>query len=239
MRRDGSSEAYQCPHCKTGSYGIQGVKCTVCGGLLKFSEAHRIDRFEENTDFFHNSCYQKVSQIVEKKKTINCPACTHPNQFSYATNRRNNFSAFHYGERVTCANCGHPYEYKQLEANDPYTGCMYCKFLLEKHLEVHIETQGYAHKVCYTHERQARELERKEYKENSEKKMNEERLKIEIKKAHKNLEEIINITLLPVLFIGGISVYSGGFWGSLLFGIFFALYIIFIVVELLMSNKPR
>jgi hypothetical protein len=65
-----SSEADQCPHCKTGSYGIQGVKCTVCGGLLKFSEAHRIDRFEENTDFFHNSCYQKVSQIVEKRKQL-------------------------------------------------------------------------------------------------------------------------------------------------------------------------
>ncbi|MGB7893464.1 MAG: hypothetical protein WCF82_16365, partial [Microcoleus sp.] len=124
-------------------------------------------------------------------------------------------------------------EYKQLKANEPYTSCIYCKFLLEKNLEVHIETQGYAHKVCYTHERQARELERKEYKENSEKKMNEERDKIERQKSRKNLEELITAPLLPLLFIGGISVYAGGFLGTLFCGLLFAIYLIIIIVEIL------
>jgi len=221
-----SSEAYQCPHCKTGGYGIQGVKCTVCGGLLKFSEAHRIDRFEENTDFFHNSCYQKVSQIVDKKKTINCPACTHPNQFSYATNRGNNFSAF----QLNCANCGHPYEYQQTKENDPYTECKYCGFLLEKNREVLIKNyyggyDHYAHKVCYTNERQAQELRSMEYHENSRKKIEEEQRLKKKKEAEEKFESKLRGALLPGLFMGGLSL-AMGVWAILLFGILFGLYLI-------------
>lgn len=80
-----SSEADKCPHCNTGRDGIRGVNCKVCGGLLKFSECYRY--------YFHDSCYQQVTRkIVERKKTINCPVCAEPNQFSYAREKGSNVS---------------------------------------------------------------------------------------------------------------------------------------------------
>jgi len=75
-----SSEAHQCPQCKTGREGIRGVECKVCLGILKISEATR------HNGYFHNSCYQKVSKIVERKKENNklpgLPATT-PFQFQW------------------------------------------------------------------------------------------------------------------------------------------------------------
>jgi RNA polymerase subunit RPABC4/transcription elongation factor Spt4 len=113
-----SSEAHQCPQCKTDREGIRGVECKVCLEILKISEATR------RSGYFHDSCYQKVSRpIVERKKTINCPVCQQPNHFSYGyftTPRRHGGT-----QHINCAKCGHPYLYQPIEKDDPYSNCMY------------------------------------------------------------------------------------------------------------------
>jgi hypothetical protein len=53
-----SSEAHQCPQCKTDREGIRGVECKVCLGILKKSEATR------HGGYLHDSCYQKVSRKI-------------------------------------------------------------------------------------------------------------------------------------------------------------------------------
>ena len=224
-----SSEAYKCPHCNTGSDGIRGVNCTICGGFLKFSEARHIKLGEySKSQFFHNSCYQKISQTVEKKKTINCPVCTQPNLFSNADPR----SRLHYSERINCAKCGHPYEYQQTKENDPYTECMYCGFLLEKNLEVlvfksdyHDSPDYYSHKLCDTNERQAQRLKNQEYHENSRHKIEEQSRLKKKKEADEKFESKLRGALLPGLFMGGLSL-AMGVWAILLFGILFGLYFI-------------
>lgn len=222
-----SSEADKCPHCNTGRDGIQGVKCHVCSGVLKFSEARRINHFEEKSEFFHESCYQQVSRkIVEKKQTINCPVCAQPNQFSYANDTQSKrFSRFRYIERINCPKCGHPYEYKQLQENDPYSNCMYCGFLIENNLEVHIRDKYYAHKVCNTNERQAQEIWSMEYHENNRKKIDEEQRLKKKKEADEKFESKLRGALLPGLFMGGLSLVMG-VWAILLFAILFGLYFI-------------
>jgi len=237
-----SSEANQCLHCKTDSNGIKGVKCTTCGGLLKFSEAIKVnDYYDEGAEkyiyrSFHNSCYQQIScKIVEKKLTINCPVCGQPNQFSYG-NSSHGYSRSHRTERINCAKCAHPYEYKQTAANDPYASCKYCRFLLEKDLEVKIlnpynkDFYDYVHKLCNNKERQAQELETKKYYENQEIMRNEEKHKMERKKAKENVEVSLKETFIPILLFGGFCVYVGGFWTPL-FCVFLALYLIFCMVE--------
>ncbi|HCV29348.1 MAG TPA: hypothetical protein DGO89_03345 [Microcoleaceae bacterium UBA9251] len=225
-----SSEANQCPHCKTSRDGIRGVKCHVCGGLLKFSES--IKRYyddDEKSEFFHHACYQQVSlKIVEKNQTINCPVCSEPNHFSYGRRERN--WRTHFKERINCAKCGHPYEYEQTEENDPYTNCMYCGFLLEKNLEVVVKNpyggyDSYAHKLCYTNERQAEQLRLKEYLENSRKKSEEETRIKKKKEADEKFESKLRGAFWPGLFMGGLSL-AMGIWAILLFGILFGLYLI-------------
>ena len=229
-----SSEANQCPHCK-GSF--RGVKCKACGGLLTFSEAIKVRHsfYEDTSEYFHNSCYQQITcEIVEKKKTINCPVCAQPNQFSYGNYRYHRYSRRHDTERINCANCGHPYEYEQSEANDPYANCKYCEFLLEKDLEVKIlnpqnNKDYYAHKLCNNKERQAQELETKKYYENQEMMRNEEKHKMERKEAMENANGCLQQTLIPMLILGGFCIYWGGFslW---LFGVSFTVYLILIAL---------
>jgi DNA-directed RNA polymerase subunit RPC12/RpoP len=228
-----SSEADKCPHCNTGRDGIRGVNCLVCGGLLKFSEARRITKgyYEyAKSEFCHDACYQQVTRkIVEKKQTINCPVCSEPNQFSYAQ-QSSNKPRSNYKERINCAKCGHPYEYQQTKENDPYTECKYCGFLLEKNREVLIKNyyggyDHYAHKVCYTNERQAQELRSMEYHENSRKKIEEEQRLKKKKEAEEKFESKLRGALLPGLFMGGLSL-AMGVWAILLFGILFGLYLI-------------
>jgi hypothetical protein len=211
-----SSEANQCPHCKTNCYGIRGVNCTVCGEILKFSEARRMQNpfFDERSDSFHDSCYQQVSRKSVEKQTINCPVCTQPNQFSY--NNRN--------QRINCSKCGHPYEGKV--QNDTYSCCFYCGYILEKNLEVRIgKTSGYAHKLCYTPQRQSEQLQFEINKENRDKKMAEEARQEMKKKAQEKFESKLRGALLPGLFMGGLSV-AMGVWAIVLFGILFGLYLI-------------
>ncbi len=235
-----SSEANQCPHCKTGRNGINGLKCHACGGLLKLSEAitfslHGESDYEKS-ESFHNSCYQQISRKIEKKQTINCPVCAQPKQFSYA-NYSYRYSIINNTERINCANCGHPYEYKHIKANDPYARCKYCGFLLEKDLEVKIvdpqnNQDYYAHKLCNNKERQEQQVETKKYYENQEMMRNEEKYKMERKKAKESFEVSFKETFIPILLFGGFCVYVGGFWTPL-FCIFLALYLIWCMVEYL------
>jgi DNA-directed RNA polymerase subunit RPC12/RpoP len=236
-----SSEANQCPHCKTGYIGIRGVNCHACGGLLKVSEAIR---HSPKSPDFHNSCYQQISrQIIEKKQTINCPVCAQPNQFSYGKssyyrNSRNPYSSgttsrSHNTERINCAKCGHPYEYKQIEANDPYEHCKYCDFLLEKNLELKIldvESYYYAHKICNNKERQAKQVERNKYFENQEMMKKEEEHKWKRKRAKENANDFVRAALIPILLFVGFCVYIGGFWTPFFF-VFLAIYLMALMVK--------
>ncbi len=214
-----SSEAYKCPHCNTGRDGIRGVNCTVCGEILKISEARKMQHhlLDDRTNFFHDSCYQQVSRKSVENPTIkiNCPVCTQPNQFPYRN--RNKY--------INCSQCGHPFECKV--QNDPYTSCFYCGYTLEKNLEVRIgKTYNfYAHKLCYTPQRQSEQLQFAIDKENRDKKIAEEtRLKM-IKKAQEKFESKLRGAFWPALFIGGLSL-AMGIWAILLFGILFGLYLI-------------
>jgi len=225
-----SSEADKCPHCNTGRDGIRGVNCTICGGFLKFSEARHIKPHKSSeSQFFHDSCYQKISQTVEKKKIINCPVCTQQNLFSYAKDRSSRISPSYYKESINCAKCGHPYEYQPTKENDPYTNCNYCGLLLEKQLEVLFKDyrgyDRYAHKLCYTNERQAQELRSMEYHENDRKEIEEEQRLKKKKEADEKFESKLRGAFWPGLFIGGLSL-AMGIWAILLFGILFGLYLI-------------
>lgn len=231
-----SSEANQCPHCKTGSAGINGVKCHACGSLLKLSEAITFSLQGESdygkSEYFHNSCYQQISRKIEKKQTINCPICAQPNQFSYV-NYSYRYSMINNTKRINCANCGHPYEYKHIKANDPYASCTYCGFLLEKDLAVKIlnpenNKDYYAHKLCNNKERQAQELEKKKYYENREMMRNEEKHKMRRKEAMENSNGCLQQTLIPMLILGGFCIYLGGF-SPWLFGVSFTVYIIALI----------
>jgi DNA-directed RNA polymerase subunit RPC12/RpoP len=208
-------------------------------GLLKISEVTYNHR-----GYFHDSCYQKVSrQIVEKKKTINCPVCQQPNLFSYGQNNYSG-SRLHNYHSISCANCGHPYAYTPREENDPYCNCMYCGFLLEKSLEVQIIGSQYAHKVCNTNERQYRELQRKKNQENMVKMREQERKtreedekkaeeKIREEKKKKNLSKkfksAIDVAYVPLLIPGGFFLVFGNFWGSLVCGVLLAIFIIWYI----------
>lgn len=231
-----SSEAHQCPQCNTGREGIRGAECKVCLGLLKISEATYA-----HSGYFHNSCYQKVSRpIIERKKTINCPVGQQPNLISYGENNNYSGSRLHNSHFISCANCGHPYAYRPPEEDDPYCNCMYCGFLLEKNLEVHIKDKYYAHKVCNTKERQYLELQSKKNQENmvkmreEERKMREEdyqKKREEKKKKNfsKKLKSAIGEAYVPLLIPGGFFFVFGNFWGSLVCGVLLAIFIIWYI----------
>lgn len=102
---------------------------------------------------------------------------------------------------------------------------MYCGFLIEKNLEVHIRDKYYAHKVCNTNERQAQEIRSMEYQENNRKKFDEEQRLKKKKEADEKFESKLRGALLPGLFMGGLSL-AMGIWAILLFGILFGLYFI-------------
>ncbi len=211
-----SSEATQCPHCKTGGYGIQGVKCHVCSGVLKFSEARRMCNpvFDDRLDSFHDACYQQVTRKIVEKQTINCPVCTQPHLFSYENRNQS----------INCSKCGHPY--KSTVKNDTYSWCFYCGYTLEKNLEVRIgKSSYYAHKLCYTPQRQSEVLQSERNIENRDKKMAEETRLKKKKEADEKFESKLRGALLPGLFMGGLSL-AMGIWAILLFAILFGLYFI-------------
>ena len=150
-----SSEAPRCPHCRS-NYPI-GVKCIVCCQNLKRSQAKK-DKKEyggaENrvvVKFFHENCYQQVSQIRTGRGRTSCPVCRHSLEFETASS-------------VSCQNCGQNFA---TNLSDPILAfCCYCNFGLNTNLETAIKEESrpfldgwitetiYAHKLCYTPERQ-------------------------------------------------------------------------------------
>jgi hypothetical protein len=153
-----SSQASQCPRCTT-NYPF-GVKCVVCCQNLKRSEAFKKTKEyggEENkidVKFFHQSCYQQVSQIRVGRSRIICHVCQKPIEFNTSST-------------VSCYNCGQAI---RTHLQDPSFGpCCYCGLPLNKSLEVAVKEVNrqfldgviretiYSHKVCFTKERQVKE----------------------------------------------------------------------------------
>ena len=160
-----SSQASRCPHCTTRY--PSGVKCVVCCQSLKRSEALKLTKeyggAENRVDvkFFHYPCHHQVSQIKLGRARTSCPVCKSSIEFDT--------SSF-----AGCYKCGHTFP-TRLE--DPsFTSCCYCSFRLNKSLEVQVKEASrpfldgwitepvFAHKICYTQERQEQEknLQRKE-----------------------------------------------------------------------------
>ncbi len=154
-----SSQASRCPHCTT-QYPF-GVKCIVCCKHLKRSEAVKLSKEyggaenKVSVKFFHASCHNQVSQIRTGRARTSCPACKVPIEFDTSSS-------------VTCHNCGHNVA-TRLEAPS-LASCCYCGFNLNKNLEVGVKQVNrqfldgwiketiYAHRICYTKERQEQEL---------------------------------------------------------------------------------
>ncbi len=150
-----SSQASQCPRCLT-PYPL-GVKCAVCCKILKRSEALKVKKnygeigIPTSVRFFHYSCHQQVSQLRTSRSRTSCPVCKHPFEFDTSSS-------------ITCPNCGQAFP-THLK-NPSYAPCCYCGFTLNKNLELAVkEVQGqfldgwvtetlYAHRICYTKERQ-------------------------------------------------------------------------------------
>jgi hypothetical protein len=214
-----SSQASRCPHCTT-LYPC-GVKCTVCCKFLKRSEALKITKEyggAENrvdTKFFHYSCHHQVSQIRLGRARTSCPVCKSAIEFDT--------SSF-----AGCPKCGHTFATK---LEDPsFTPCYYCGFRLNKNLEVKVKEVSrpfldhwitepiYAHKICYTQEREEQEqkLKTQEYLESV--KVQKQRLEqINRKKTRRNKETLalsIGLGLALGIIFGGL----GGLTSHLVFG---------------------
>jgi DNA-directed RNA polymerase subunit RPC12/RpoP len=136
-----SSHASKCPRCST-QYPF-GVKCIVCCEILKRSDALKLVRD-----------YGETSKVRLGKSRTSCPVCKHSIEFDTCSS-------------INCPNCGH-HILTRLE-NPSFAPCCYCGFPLNTRLEVAIKEvprqflEGwitetlYAHKICYTSERQEAE----------------------------------------------------------------------------------
>jgi hypothetical protein len=153
-----SSHASQCPRCTT-NYPF-GVSCVVCCQKLKRSEAYKKSKEYGGAEnkvevkFFHQTCYQQVSQIRVGRSRITCHVCKSPMEFDTSST-------------VSCYNCGQEI---RTHLQDPSFGpCCYCSLPLNKSLEVAVKEVNrqfldgvtretiYSHKVCFTKERQVKE----------------------------------------------------------------------------------
>ncbi len=206
-----SSQASQCPRCST-KYPF-GVKCTVCCKALKRSEALKLVRDYEKTNqpdivrFFHHSCYKLVSQIRIGKSRTSCPVCKHAIEFDTSSS-------------VTCSNCGQ-HILTSLE-KPSFAPCCYCGFPLNTRLEVAIKEVPrqfldgwvtetlYAHKICYTPERQEKEKrERKKEQLDTIFAKNKQAKSFRQKQSLKN-QESLAVSIILGIVIGIIVGSSGG-----------------------------
>ena len=219
-----SSQALQCQHCKT-RYPL-GVKCIVCCKILKRSEALKVSKEYGGAEnrvsvkFFHNSCHNQVSQLRTGRARTSCPACQYSIEFDTSS-------------YVTCHNCGHNFA-THLE-NFSFASCCYCGFRLNKRLEVEVKEVSrpflegwitetiYAHKICYTTERQEQEKTLL-IKERSEKKQidRKRRERINKKQSARNIETLglsVGLGLVLGIVVGGL----GGGIAHFIFGFSFSL----------------
>lgn len=218
-----SSQAARCPRCST-RYPL-GVKCVVCCQILKRSEALKISKdygeigLPTSVRFFHYSCHQKVSQLRTSRSRTSCPVCQHAIEFDTSSS-------------VLCPNCGQ--KFPTHLKNPSFAPCYYCGFSLNKSLEVAIrESQRrfldgwiaatvYAHRICYTKERQAAEEKQQKdeqlekaraYQENT-----SHRRRKKTGKYRENLAISIILGLTLGIIVGGLggglSHFVFGFGGS-------------------------
>jgi F0F1-type ATP synthase assembly protein I len=214
-----SSQASQCPRCTT-NYPL-GVKCIVCSQTLKRSVAIKITKEYGGAEnrisikFFHRDCHAQVSQVKLSRSRTSCPVCKLAIEFDT-------------GSSVTCHNCGHNFSTK---LQDPSLGtCCYCGFHLNKNLEVKVKEVSrqfltgwvnepiYAHRLCYTKERQEQErkLLKKETiaQEYGKKKRSSESRKKQASRNRETLFLSIALGLVVGIIIGGLGgVVSHFVWG--------------------------
>lgn len=206
-----SSKASQCQHC-TSRYPF-GVKCSVCCQTLKRSEAIKISKEYGGAEnrlsvkFFHRSCHNQVSQLRMGRSRTSCPVCKLSIEFDTSSS-------------ITCHHCGQ--NFPTYLADPSFASCCYCGFRLNKNLEValkDVERQFldgwitekiYAHRVCYTNERQEQERALQNKERFNQEKINRKRAEIKRnKKSERNLETLA-LSIVLGLAIGGIFGWLGG-----------------------------
>lgn len=244
-----SSEAPRCPHCRT-NYPI-GVKCIVCCQNLKRSESLKITKEyggAENrvlVQFFHQSCHRKVNQIRIGKGRTSCPVCKHSIEFETASS-------------VSCQNCGQNFA---TNLADPVLAfCCYCNFRLNTNLEVAIKENNrpfldgwitetiYAHKICYTSERQQAEqkllkqdhLEKQQFEKQQVARL--KAIKSQKNKERSGLAIISGLVLGLILGSGGGIILNGLFtfgfsWLSVAIFGFCSVFMLTLVVFLIVSLR--
>lgn len=206
-----SSQASQCPRCTT-NYPF-GVKCVVCCQNLKRSEALKKTKEYGGAEnqievkFFHEACYQQVSQLRLGRSRITCHVCQNPIDFNTSST-------------VSCYNCGQ--EIRTHFQDPSFAPCCYCGLPLNKSLEVAVKEVSrqfldglttekvYSHNVCYTKERQVKErgLQAREQREMQNARINHTESRRN-KQAERNIETLI-LSLFFSLVLGIIVGTLGG-----------------------------
>lgn len=214
-----SSQASECPHCST-RYPL-GVKCIVCCEHLKRSEA--IKKTKEyggaenriSVKFFHRSCYERVSTLKLGKSRTSCPVCKSAIEFDTSST-------------VNCSNCGQKIN-TRLE--DPtFAPCCYCGFHLNQNLEVAVKEVSrqfltgwttetlYAHKVCYTTERQEQERISQQRERIEKKHINRKKNESIRKRQSARNKETLFLSIFLGLALGVIVGGGGGVTSHFIFG---------------------
>lgn len=206
-----SSQAAQCTHCQS-RYPL-GVKCIVCCQVLRRAEAIKIKKEYGGAEnrisvkFFHPDCYQQVGHIRIGRSRAICPVCQRSMEFDTSS-------------YTTCSHCGQSFPTNL--ADPSFAACCYCGFRLNKSLEVAVKEASrpflegwvtetvYAHRICYTSERQEEEkrLLAKEQRE-KERLYPQKAATRHNQKAERKIEALISsvfIGLFVGVLIGGISV---------------------------------
>lgn len=206
-----SSQAAECPRCST-RYPL-GVKCVVCGKMLRRSAAIKVSKdygdigLPTSVKFFHYDCHQQVSQVRVSRSRTSCPVCRHSIEFDTSSS-------------VSCPNCGQ--KFPTHLKNPSFAPCCYCGFPLNKNLEVAVkEVQRqyldgwvtetvYAHKICYTPQRQAEEQiqQKKEQREKTratQANTNRLRTKKQAEQRRETLATAIILGLALGLIVGGLG----------------------------------
>ena len=209
-----SSQASRCPRCSTRYPG--GVKCTVCCQTLKRSEALKISKdygeigLSTSVKFFHYSCHQQVSQVRMGRSRTSCPVCLQSIEFDTSSS-------------VNCSNCGQ--KFSTHFKNPSFAPCFYCGFLLNKNLEVAIKDVNrqfldgyvtetlYAHKVCYTQDRQDKEKIQQKKEKFEQARANRQNYQ---NRRQKHRSDKIRETLAMSLILGlGVGLIVGGLGGGI------------------------
>jgi hypothetical protein len=149
------------------------------------------------------------------RSRTSCPVCKSPIEFETSSS-------------VTCFHCGQRF---QTNLRDPsFASCCYCGFRLNKSLEVEVKKVSrqfldgwvaepvYAHRVCYTSERQEQERKLQNKEQIDQKRVSEKLVEIRHqKRIAKNKETLVLSIVLGLtagIILGGLGGLSSHFiWG--------------------------